>query len=102
MQQAYERYMQMADSVGLSDEWASKVRNGQVSIESVADDNLADRIKEYQEWYEKALDCREAMEKLDETVKDLYKTAFDNISSRYDDIFSAIEHQKSMLDEAIS
>ena len=101
-QQAYERYMQMAASVGLSESWASKVRNGQASIESIADENLADKIKEYQEWYEKALDCRDAMEELDETVKDLYKTAFDNISSRYDDILSAIEHQKSMLDESIS
>ena len=50
-QRAYERYMQQANSVGLSESWASKVRNGQVNIETVTDEKLADRIKEYQQWY---------------------------------------------------
>ena len=47
----YNRYMQQANSVGLSDEWASKVRNGQIDINSITDKALAVRIKEYQDWY---------------------------------------------------
>ena len=47
----YNKYMQQANSVGLSEEWASKVRNGQIDINSITDKALAERIKEYQDWY---------------------------------------------------
>jgi hypothetical protein len=35
----------------LAEEWAEKVRNGKVDIESITDEGLADQISEYQEWY---------------------------------------------------
>lgn len=101
-QRAYEQYMQKAASVGLPESWAEKVRNGQIDIETISNENLSEKIKEYQEWYEKALDCQDAIEELNETVSDLYKNAFDNVSKQYDNVLSAIEHQKSMLDEYIS
>lgn len=50
-EQAYQRYMQEANSVGLSEEYASKVRNGTIDIETITDENLIEQINEYQEWY---------------------------------------------------
>lgn len=47
---AYNRYMQEANSVGLSSSWASKVRNGEIDIETIKDEALAEKIKEYQQW----------------------------------------------------
>lgn len=49
-QQGYNRYLQQANSVGLSWDWASKVQNGQVDISTITDEDLADKISEYQQW----------------------------------------------------
>lgn len=98
----YNRYIQQAKSVGLSADWAKKVREGKVDIDTISDKNLQDKIKEYQEWYEKALDCKDAIEELKETQAELYKTAFDNVATKYEGILGVIDHEKSMLDEYIS
>ena len=98
----YNRYIQQANSVGLSADWAKKVREGKVDIDTISDENLKDKIKEYQEWYEKALDCKDAIEELKETQAELYKTAFDNVATKYEGILGVIDHEKSMLDEYIS
>lgn len=98
----YNRYIQQAKSVGLSADWAKKVREGKVDINTISDKNLQDKIKEYQEWYEKALDCKDAIEELKETQAELYKTAFDNVATKYEGILGVIDHEKSMLDEYIS
>ena len=49
-QRAYDRYIQEANSVGLSEEWAVKVRNGLVDIEDITDENLKNLIDDYSEW----------------------------------------------------
>lgn len=101
-QQAYSKYMQQANAVGLSSAYKKLVQNGKIDISTVTDETLADKISEYQEWYEKALDCKDAVEELNSSLSEAYKTAFDNVSARYDNILSVFEHQKSMLDEAVS
>lgn len=98
----YDRYIKQANSVGLSADWAKKVRDGKIDIDTVKDENLKDKIKEYQEWYEKALDCKDAIEELKETQAELYKTAFDNVATKYEGILGVIDHEKSMLEEYIS
>lgn len=49
-QQAYDRYIQQADSVGLSKDWASKVRDGRIDIETITDSDLKDKISDYKTW----------------------------------------------------
>lgn len=49
-QQAYNRYMQEANSVGLDAGLAEKVRNGSIQI-SEYDEDTQKLIKDYQEWY---------------------------------------------------
>lgn len=97
-QQGYNRYLQQANSVGLSWDWASKVQNGQVDISTITDENLASKIKEYQNWYEKALDCRDAIEELRETESELYEQAFDHISTMFDGIVGQLEHFRNMME----
>lgn len=99
---AYERYIQEADSVGLDEEYAQKVRNGDIDIENITDEDLAEKIDQYQEWYDKALDCKDAIDELNESLSECYQLAFDNIVTQYDGILSVIEHEKNMLDEYIA
>ncbi|MCM1220285.1 MAG: hypothetical protein NC548_37960 [Lachnospiraceae bacterium] len=101
-QRAYNRYLQEADSIGLSEDWAEKVRNGKIDIEAITDEDLNDKISQYREWYEKAIDCRDAVEELTETVSELYETAFENVSARFDGIINAIEHKTAMIEEFIN
>lgn len=51
---------------------------------------------------EKALNCRDAVDELNESLAECYQTAFDNVVTQYDGILAVIGHEKSMLDEYIA
>lgn len=97
-QQGYERYLQEAESVSLSEYYKNLVRNGAIDISTITDKDLSENINKYKEWYDKALDCRDAVEELTESVRDLYKQAFDNVVTLYDGMLSQIEHRHNMLE----
>ena len=50
LQSAYNRYIKEANSVGLSDAWISKIKNGSINIETITDEDLKNKIDEYQKW----------------------------------------------------
>ena len=50
LQSAYNRYIKEANSVGLDEAWASKVRDGSINVETITDESLMDQIKDYQNW----------------------------------------------------
>lgn len=49
-QQGYDRYIQEANSVGLSEDIASKIRDGAIDI-SQYDSDTSEKIQEYQSWW---------------------------------------------------
>lgn len=97
-QAGYDRYIQEADSISLSEDYKDQVRNGTIDISTITDESLAGNIKDFQQWYEKALDCRDAVEELKESVRDLYKEAFDNVVKLYDGMLGQIEHRQNILE----
>lgn len=101
-QRAYDRYMKAAEDVGLDAGWAQKVRDGKVDIELITDENLKDKIDQYEQWYSKALDARDAVIELTEAESQLFQQRFDNVSEKFDGYLGVIEHEKNMLDEFIS
>lgn len=101
-QQAYDRYMSQANSIGLDAGWAQKVRDGAIDISTIKDEDLANKIKEYQTWFEKAEDCKDVIEELRESEAELYKQRFDNVSTKFDGYLGVIQHEKDMLDEFIN
>lgn len=48
--QGYKRYLQQADSVALSENYKRKVRNGEINIEDITDEDLYNKIQDYQTW----------------------------------------------------
>lgn len=101
-QAGYNRYIQEANSVGLSESWAQKVRDGLIDIDTITDEDLADKIKSYEEWYNKAIELRDKIIELRETEASLYKQRFDNVITEYEGYLGVIEHERSMLEESIS
>ena len=101
-QQAKSKYKAAANGVGLSSDWAEKVRDGAIDIDTITDEALADKIKSYQKYYEKVLDCEKAIAELTETEASLYAQRVENVSTQYEGILGVIEHEKNILDGYIS
>ena len=97
-QQAYNRYIQQANSVGLDAGYAQKVRDGKIDIETITDEDLKQKIEDYKNWYEKALDCSDAILDLKDDLYDLAKTNFDNITKQFEDQLDVIEHSVNMVE----
>lgn len=105
---AYSRYMAQADSVGLDEKYASKVRNGTIDIESIRAEGteeeikkyeeLADKIKEYQDWYDKAQD---SMDSFAEAAEKLYALPLDKAARKTELFSEAIDLLGKRLDNAI-
>lgn len=53
-EQAYDRYMQKANSVKLSSKYKKLVREGKIDIETITDEDLKEKIEEYQQWCDHA------------------------------------------------
>lgn len=90
--QAYTRYMQQANSVGLSSDWMDKVKNGTIDISTITDEDLADKIKDFQDFYEKAIEAKDAIADLHEEIAKLYKDKFDNVSDKYEGDLALLGH----------
>lgn len=99
-QSAYSRYIQQADSVGLSSDLAEKVKNGTIDINEY-DEDTADKIEDYQEWYEKALDCNDAILELNESLAELYQNKFDDVQTDYENQLSLLEHLTNTFNNGI-
>lgn len=92
---AYYRYMREANSVNLSSDLKAKVRNGDINISSYSDDTQK-AIKEYQEFYEKALDSADAIRELKRSLSDLYETKFSLTEEKYDNKLSNLQYRADM------
>lgn len=100
-QQAYDTYMARANSVGLSAEYIDKIQNGSLSIEEISDDSLKEKIKEYQSWYEKALECGTALENLQKTQKELAQEKLETLLTQYDKLLSRLEAKNTRTENYI-
>lgn len=100
-QQAVQKYQDYANNLGLDAGWAEKIRSGALNIETITDENLHKTIQEYQEWYEKSLDCQDALVELKETLGEIAQTSFDNLSSHFEKLLGKIEHETSLLENQL-
>lgn len=100
-QQAYQRYMDLADSVGLDGYYEDLIKNGAMDVITVDDESLQDQIDKFEDFYDKAQDCNDKIRDLNQNLKELQKTKFDNVVSQFEDITSSISHAVTMVDKYI-
>ena len=84
LQSAYKRYIKEADRVGLSDSWKRRVENGAIDVTTLTDEDLADKISKYQEYYEKSLDVQDTIADYQSQLLDLATEKLDNIEQYYE------------------
>ena len=101
-QKGEKRYLKQANKVNLSGKWKKKVRNGEIDIDTIKNDKLKKRIKNYQEWYEKALDCRDAVVDLKTQLAEIQKEKFDLITIKFEAKLEGVDFKSDMIDEKIS
>ncbi len=96
-QQAEQAYMAEANAIGLSETYASKVRDGLMDIETITDDTLKEQIQKYQEYYDKATDAADAVEDLRGEIASLAQSRFDNITKQFEEMALAIDHTATRI-----
>lgn len=97
-QQAANKYLEYANQVGLSEDYKSKIRNGQLSIENITDENTRDLVSKYQEYYEAYLNASDKVLDLQDKLNELYQKRLDIIEKEYDTIVEVNDSLKDMLD----
>lgn len=97
---AFWRYLQQAESVGLPEAYKQLVQNGTIDISTITDEGLKDQIDQYQQWYEKALQAADAIDDLKQSVVDLVNVNFEGIQKRFDQAVSSIEHSINMIQKS--
>lgn len=115
-QEAYDTYMKKANSVGLSEEYKKLVKNGALKIEDIdtstdSGKKLSEDIKDFQSYYESAIECKNTIQELNNKLLELYDTlanmpiekaekAIDKLKSKYeslDNVYGAISDGGSTL-----
>lgn len=93
-EQAKAKYMDKANSVGLEANYAIWVQNGDSEIRTVKDEGIKQRIREYKEWYEKALACGKAVSDLKTEQEALARESIELMLTHYDKRNAAAESAK--------
>ena len=99
-EKAYNRYMKEADKVDLSNSLKKKIRNGDIKLASYSDDKQK-LIKKYQELYEKALDAKDGIDELKQSLIEASKVRFDLIVEKWDVKLQSLEHTAERLTSLI-
>ena len=78
-----------------------KINNGSLDISSITDETLASNIEEYYSYIEAASQARVEAEELKQTIADLAKQKFDNISTAYENEISSVDAYIDALQDQI-
>lgn len=97
----YKRYLQEAEGVGLSADIAKLVQDGKIDITEY-DEETRELIDKYTTWYEKALDCKYAVEELHQEIADLYQDMFNYTQTDFENQLSLIEHSVNLINSNMS
>ena len=101
-QKAYQKYMAAAAGVGLEQKYVDLIKKGAINISTITDEDIAEKVKSYQDYYEKALDAKDAIEELREEESKLYAQRFEYVQSEYENLLQGFDHTESMLNEYIN
>ena len=99
--QGYKRYLQQANSVALSEDYKRKVRNGEINIEDITDEDLYNKIQDYQNWYDKAVELQDKIQELNISLSELAQKKFDNIVTQFEDMEKVFTDTNDILDKLV-
>lgn len=72
-QKSAKAYQKNADALGLSAAWKKRIKTGNYNINEITDENLYKSISNYQTYYDKATECKQAVVDLKKQQMQLYE-----------------------------
>lgn len=87
LEKAYQTYMDKANSVGLETDWMNVVKNGEIKISEITDKDLKERIDDYKEYYDNALNMQKKISELQKELLDLAVQKLENIDNYFSNRF---------------
>lgn len=97
-QRAADKYLAKANSVGLNETYASKVRNGTLDIETITDEGLKKKIDDYKTYYKDYEDSLDKVRDLEDKLSDLAEKRLEIIEKEYDAIVDINDAIKDVAD----
>ena len=97
-QDAYEEYMSKAEAVELPDEYKQLIQEGGDFVEELNDETLNEVIEEYKKYYDQAQDCKDQVDELIHSVKELNSQKLDNLADQYENAQEGIESMITILE----
>ena len=97
---AQSRYLKEANSVKLSNDLKKKVQDGTIDITKYKGET-AELIEEYKKWYEKSLECSDAIQTLHTNLAELYRDNFNNVQEDYKNRMTLLDAQADTYDNMI-
>ena len=90
----YERQAEeFGQRAGLTADIIRKIQQGTIDIEEYSDEKTRKAITTYQNWWEKAVACRDTIEELKDQLYDLSKQKLDNIVNYFGNIDDMLNQQ---------
>ena len=96
--QAMDYYQRRANGVGLSDAYKSKVRNGEINVETIRDENLKNLISDYQNFWDKYVQYEQQFNDLTRQRTALLEKQLDIVSGKWEDLIEDQEHISTIAD----
>lgn len=100
-QAMYDKYMEKAKSIGLSELYIHKIQNGALEIEDISDENISNMVSEYQDWYDKAKSVEVQIDEVKTSIKELNISKLDNIINDFDSLCSLMDKLTSYNEKLI-
>lgn len=85
----------------MSEDYKRKVRNGEINIEDITDEDLYNRVQDYQNWYEKAVELQDKIQELNISLSELAQKKFDNIVTQFEDMEKVFTDTNDILDKLV-
>ena len=95
-QQAAQKYLDYANQVGLSEAYKNKVKNGELSIEDISDEDTKSKVSKYQEYYEAYLEATDKVLQLEDKLTELAEKRLSIIEDEYDAIVDVNDALKDL------
>lgn len=103
-EKAYKTYLDAANKVELSDTLKKRVIEGDPTLpnDKSIDSGTRDKINEFKDLYEKAIEAKDKVDDLRQSLQEYASQRISNISKQFDDQISSIEAKKENLDNRIT
>lgn len=99
---AYSYYLAQAQAYDLDPKYKKKVEKGEVWIDNITDDDLADKIRDYQELWEQIKKCKDSLDELYNRERELIYQKLDNIVEYFDNIQNYYETMAAKFESRLS